>query len=311
MNRTLAKALRAGLGPLLTFDRLGYHVNAATFEASALEVDLRGKRVVVTGANGGLGFAAARALGRLGATVVMVCRDPGRGARAREALVGEGVDARLELADMGDLASVRALAERLEGPIAALVHNAGALVDSRSLSAEGLESTFACHVVGPLLLTTLCAERLAGGRVIFVSSGGMYLAGPELPALLATEGPFDGVRQYARAKRVQVELAPRLAAALPAVGIYVMHPGWANTPGVERSLPRFHALSARLLRSPEEGADTVVWLAAAREIPGPSGSFWADRRLQPTSPVPGTRASADELDALEALLRARGAWPAA
>lgn len=299
-----ARGLGAILGPLLSFDRLGHRVRAAAFNPADLAVDLRGQRHVVTGANSGLGLVAARALAKLGAEVVMVCRDARRGEAARAALVAEtGNEAiTLELCDVSELSEVRALAGRLRGPIASLLHNAGALAEARVITADGLEQTFACHVVGPTVLTLLLAEKLAGGRVIFMASGGMYLSGLALDELLRTEGPFDGGRQYARAKRAQVTLAPALAERLPAVGVYAMHPGWASTPGVERSLPRFYAASRAILRSPEEGADTAVWLAAKRERPEPSGSFWADRSLQPTALVPGTRASPVERDALWAEL---------
>lgn len=296
LKASLSRGLGALLGPVLSFERVGYAVRAATFDAEDLAVDLSGQRHVVTGANSGLGWVAARALARLGAQVVMVCRDPARGAAARERLMQEtgNTSISLEICDVSELTQVRALAERLQGPIASLLHNAGALSDARALTSEGLEQTFACHVVGPVLLTLALRDKLVGGRVIFVASGGMYLSGLDLAELRRTAGPFDGVKQYARAKRAQVTLTPMLAERLPGVGVHAMHPGWADTPGVRSSLPRFYSVGRALLRSPEQGADTAVWLAAARSLPAPSGTFWADRTPQPTVLFPGTSVSEAE-----------------
>ena len=90
-----------------------------------------------------------------------------------------------------------------------------------------------------------------------------------------------------------------------------MHPGWAATPGVESSLPRFHAITRRILRSAAEGADTVFWLAACERIAGQTGALWFDRRAVSSYLVPGTRESALERGRLwEQVLAWAGApWP--
>ena len=105
---------------------------------------------------------------------------------------------------------------------------------------------------------------------------------------------------YARTKRAQVILTELWAERLAGTGVVVhaMHPGWPDTPGVASSLPRFHRLTGPLLRSPEQGADTIVWLGAAVEPGGSSGGFWHDRRQRPTHRVPWTRETPEDRERL-------------
>src|SRR5262249_32118908 len=138
-----------------------------------------GATAVVTGATSGLGRAAAHAFARLGARVVLVVRDPERGERVRAEIGESAVVARC---DLSSLADVRDLAERLDGPIAVLVHNAGVLPPALTRTDEGHELTFATNVLGPFLLTALTADRTR--RVVNVTSGGMYTTKLDVDALL-------------------------------------------------------------------------------------------------------------------------------
>jgi dehydrogenase/reductase SDR family protein 12 len=113
---------------------------------------------------------------------------------------------------------------------------------------------------------------------------------------------FDGVVAYARTKRAMVVLSELLAAELVGVGVHCMHPGWADTPGVEKSIPRFHRVTSAILRTPEQGADTIVWLAAAQALRGQTGAFWFDRAPRRTHLTPLTRASDAERQRLLAAL---------
>ena len=175
-----------------------------------------------------------------------------------------------------------------------LVNNAGVLTQERELSADGIELTLATNVIGPFLLTQLLVpvlERSAPARVVNVSSGGMYTQKLRADDLQSEQGDFDGPTVYARTKRAEVVLTEMWAGRLAGTGVTVhsMHPGWADTAGVKSSLPRFYRATRPLLRSPDQGADTIVWLGAAAEPAESTGGFWHDRRRRPTHLLPGTR----------------------
>lgn len=107
-------------------------------------------------------------------------------------------------------------------------------------------------------------------------------------------GDYNGTTADVRAKRAQVTLAEIWADRLAVDGIFVhsLHPGWADTPGVGRSLPRFRRIVGPLLRSPSECADTLVWLAVDDGAPlKGSGRFWLDRRPRPLHRLAATRRS--------------------
>jgi NAD(P)-dependent dehydrogenase (short-subunit alcohol dehydrogenase family) len=201
---------------------------------------------------------------------------------------------------MGDLPSVGRAAREIATRFAqvfAIVHNAGALLNSREVSPQGIEQTVASHVLGPHLLTTVLLPNLIAtqGRVVTVSSGGMYSA--ELPnidgkrTLEMRPDVYNGSKQYAIAKRAQVTLNEIWATKERSVHFDSMHPGWADTPGVQDSIPAFRRITKPILRSAQQGADTIAWLAAVQPIPGPSGAFWSDREVRSIHKLPMTRRS--------------------
>jgi dehydrogenase/reductase SDR family protein 12 len=280
------------------YTSVGYRVRRRLGTQGDLDVSLAGRSVLVTGATSGLGLAAAKGFAKLGASVHVLARDPGRGERARAAIDEAGPGpAALHVADLASLDSVRAFAD---GFVAAghdlhvLVNNAGALIGERRLSPDGIELTFATDVLGPFLLTNLLLARLrdcAPARLVNVSSGGMYTQRLDVDDLQFERRDYDGPDAYAAAKRALVILTELWAERLAGTGVvaHSMHPGWAATPGVETSLPRFNRVMGPLLRTAEEGADTIVWLGAAAEPARSSGGFWHDRRCRPTHRVPWTR----------------------
>lgn len=295
---------------VFSFDGTGFRRHAESFEATDLDVDLSGRTMLVTGANSGLGRAAARALAARGAEIRLLCRSEERGREAEETLRGEtgNPEVHLELVDLASLASVRAFARRWGArPVDVLIHNAGVLPDEKTLTEDGLESTFATNTVGPHLLTRLLLDNLRAGddaRVIDVSSGGMYTQRLDLAKLRGDVETFDGVVAYAQTKRANVILAEMWAERDEASGIafHSMHPGWADTPGVERSLPTFHRLLRGRLRTPREGADTILWLAAVdRDRIGEAG-FWFDREDVSPYLLPFTRERRHDREALWALV---------
>ena len=297
----LVRLLRSVTDPIvpLSFNRMGFALNRRGFHDGDLPADADGRVALVTGANSGIGRAASLALAKRGFEVWLLCRDRARGEEARTEIAQAAASERVHLAviDMARLASIRDFVASLPGrTVDVLVHNAGVLPHDKTLTEDGVELTFATNVLGPFALTARLLPRLtrsADARVVFVSSGGMYaqrldLAMPDVPP-----ERFDGTRAYANAKRAQVILARMMAEREAGAGITFasMHPGWADTTAVRTSLPRFYATMKGFLRTAEEGADTVVWLAASPRPKGTRGGFWFDRRVAMQYPFPWTRES--------------------
>lgn len=272
---------------LFSFDRSGFLRHRKGFEPGDFDRTMEGRTCLVTGANSGIGYEVASGLGLRGAHVHMLCRDRSRGEDARRSICEESGNPHVmvHVVDVSSSSSVRLFAESFAAErIDVLVHNAGVLPRERILTDDGVELTVATHLVGPFLLTQLVRSKLHGGRVIFVSSGGMYARRLDVGEMRATTGTYSGLAAYAMTKRGQVVLSELLADDLAStgVGVNAMHPGWAATRSVERSLPRFYCLMKRRLRSPQQGADTALWLAVADRAGAETGKFWFDRRAVPT-----------------------------
>ncbi|MFV8816496.1 SDR family NAD(P)-dependent oxidoreductase [Haliea sp. E17] len=275
---------------LVQFTRFGY--SRARKHWQAITANLAGQHALVTGASSGLGKATALALARRGAALTLVVRDAGRGQQLREEIQFEtGNPAiRIETADLSLLAEVDALCERLRQrreAIDILVNNAGALYPEFALTTEGIERSTALLLLSPYRLTLglLPALRASdGARVINIVSGGMYTQCLSLAQLAQADADdYSGAVAYAQAKRALMAVTLDWAETWRAYGIAVnaMHPGWVDTPGLQRGLPGFHSCMRWLLRSPEQGADTAVWLAAASEAGRVSGGLFLDREAQP------------------------------
>jgi dehydrogenase/reductase SDR family protein 12 len=283
-----------------SFSSIGFSARRVLFDwDGSPEADLHGRVVVVTGATGGLGHAAAHLLARRGAGLFLIGRDAERTRDARASVIRDTPNAQVQsvVADLADLDAVRRAASELQAStprIDALIHNAGALVPTLQRVNGGHERTAQVHAVAPFLLTTLLLPALRAAdaaRVISVSSGGMYTQRLDVGALDTPREPFDGVRVYANAKRAQVVLNEQWALHPAGRGIHfhAMHPGWADTPGIQASLPRFRRIMGPILRTPEQGADTMAWLVGADEALTTNGAFWLDRRRRATNFVPWTR----------------------
>ncbi|NUR17123.1 MAG: SDR family NAD(P)-dependent oxidoreductase [Dermatophilaceae bacterium] len=277
---------------VLGYTKIGPAVRRAWWPDDPAPGALVGRHVLVTGASGGLGLATARGLARLGATVHLTGRDAGRLEAARASLLDQEplAEVVVHVADVSDLAGTRQFARDFMADVPrlhAVVHNAGVMPPRRTTTPEGHELALATHVLGPHVLTRALRPALADGRVVVVTSGGAYgqrldAADPEY-----ARGEYSGVTAYARTKRMQLVLTELWAGDLAAEGIRVhsMHPGWAATPGVTESLPRFAALTGPLLRDADSGADTAVWLVATSDPIG-TGGFWHDRRRRATHYAP-------------------------
>ena len=276
---------------VLGYTRIGPGLRRRWWPADPAPDSLSGKRILVTGATAGIGLAMAQSFAELGAAVHVLGRDADKVRRcvaeiSRAVPAAEVVE---EVCDVSSLAAVDNWAADVANRVPALhglVHNAGLMPPRRMVTAEGHEVQLATHILGPHLMTERLLPLLhaaRGASVVFVSSGGMYST-PLVIDDLESRNDYNGVRTYARTKRMQVVLADSWARRLAGTDIRVesMHPGWVDTPGVAQYLPRFRVLTKPLLRGVTDGADTAVWLVATRP-PSRPGHFWHDRAQRPTT----------------------------
>jgi len=251
-----------------------------------------GKRVVITGATNGIGLAAARELAARGADLAIVARSHGRGAAAAADIGAhsEGRPVDVLLADLASQASIRELADEIlqrYPSVDVLINNAGAMYSTRTLSVDGMELTWAVNHLAPFLLTSLLLERLkqsAPARIITTSSGAHYRA----------QIPFDDLRadrsygrmgyaRYGETKLANILFTAELARRLAGTGVTAncFHPGFVGTGfntnnGVLMRIGMW--IAHRFARRPEQGADTLVWLADSAEVSEVSGAYFFDRR---------------------------------
>jgi NAD(P)-dependent dehydrogenase (short-subunit alcohol dehydrogenase family) len=283
-----------------SFSRIGYDVRRRLYGWRPVPSDaLAGQTVLITGPTSGLGRTMADELADLGARLILVGRDQRKLAAVRDTLAARHRDDRFRtvVADMASLASVRAAVTTIvasEPRLDVVIDNAGAIFPTRSDSPDGIESTFATMVAGPFALVAgllPLLRRTGAARVIAITSGGPYAQRLHLDDLDFMTRPYDGTRAYAQAKRAQVVLVREWARRIAPTDITfnAMHPGWADTPGLAASLPGFVRLMGPILRTPAEGADTAVWLAADPAAARITGRLFLDRRPRPFDRIPTTR----------------------
>ena len=278
-----------------SFTRIGFDVRSRSKKWREPR-RLDGKIIMVTGASSGIGRAIAIGLGKLGAELWITGRNEQRLAETATSVESAGGKARLVVADLVVASQVEDLVERVVAEVSVLdgiVHNAGALFGDYRQALDGTELTVATHVIAPFRLTELLVAHLRPARsvLVTVSSGGMYTERFDLARLEMGPSEYRGTVAYARAKRAQVVLASEWQRRLsPAVSSYSAHPGWVNTEGLQGALAGMSRLGP-LLRSPDQGADTIVWLVGEAlvgdDVPQPG--FWHDRRRRGEYYRPGTR----------------------
>ena len=263
-----------------------------------------GKTVVVTGASSGIGFETAKALAAMGARVALVCRDAGRGEAARAAIASAtgNEDVTVVRADLCVQDDVRGAAAELAGAfpeIDVLVHNAGTAQWQRTLTPDGIETTFAVNHLAPFLLTRLLLGPIraaAPSRVVTVASAAHRRAAMDW-------GDLQGERRYrvwtaySQSKLANILFTRELARRLEGTGIAVncCHPGTVNTRiwKVHAVMRLLAPLLGPFLRTPAQGAETAVYVASSEEGGRVSGVYFADAHPTPTS-----RAAEDKVAAL-------------
>lgn len=254
---------------------------------------------LITGATNGIGKAAALALARQGMTLVIVGRSPAKTQAVRDEIRAASGNERVEMivADLSAMAEVRRAADEFLARfdrLDVLMNNAGAVFSERRETVDGYEMTFALNHLSYFLLTNLLLERLkasAPARIINVSSGAHRGATINFDDLHLRQGyGLGGFRAYSQSKLANIlftyELARRLAGS--GVTANAMHPGFVatgfghNNPGLMSAVVK---LLHRFALTPEQGADTLVYLATAPEVEGVTGQYFEKRRAVRSSAV--------------------------
>jgi NAD(P)-dependent dehydrogenase (short-subunit alcohol dehydrogenase family) len=258
-----------------------------------MTADLQGQVFLLTGATEGIGKAAALDFARRGARLTIVGRNRDKTERVLAELRAASGNADLEMlvGDLSRLAEVRAVAvafrarnERLD----VLVNNVGAVFSTRQVTADGFELTFALNHLSYFLLTSLVRDLLArspGSRVVSTSSGAHRMGRLDLGDVARCENGYSAYRAYGDSKLANILFTRELARRLESTGAIAncFHPGWVatgfglNNPGFGRRLLK--TVAPRLARSPEKGAETLVWLATSPDAARFSGEYFHDRKV--------------------------------
>jgi retinol dehydrogenase-14 len=256
-----------------------------------LSMTLKGKVVVVTGSNVGIGLETAVGVAALEATTVLACRNRAKAEAAAQEVRRRtwNDDVHVVPLDLADLASVRKAAEEVLtrwDRLDVLVNNAGGTWSSRQQTAQGFEYTFGVNHLGPFYLTNLLLARLrAGGpsRVINLTSVGHHAAwhGMRFGDLQSEKG-YEGMEAYCRSKLANVLFTRHLAKRLgdgAGVTANAVHPGPVRSSfGMDGDLHGFMGFGLRLVRpfeiSPKRGAKTSIRLATSPEVAGKTGMYW-------------------------------------
>ena len=278
--------------------RTGWESHSKSYEKPDIldsQIDLSNKVYMITGANNGIGREVTTYLAKKNAIVFMVCRSEGKANEVKNNIIKESkndnvfvlvCDCSLE----GDVRKMwneftKHSIHKGKPHLECLVCNAGALLNEKTLTAEGVETTFAAHLLfgvyllGTLAIPVLGKSPVSGeGRIILVSSGGAYnTAFPSWEAATSTgKQKYDGQFAYAYAKRGQILLAERWSKMNPNLKIVSAHPGWTLTEGVEAAYGSGKSM-LEPLRSLWQGAEGIIWLCVAPTNKIEGGAFYLDR----------------------------------
>ena len=257
------------------------------------------KTCLVTGANSGIGKETALGLARMGARVVLVCRNPQKGERALADIQRETGSTELELlaADMSSLGSVRALAAQVRQRcprLEVLINNAGAAVPSRRLSGDGIEMTVAGNHLGAALLTFLLLDLLkssAPARVVNVSSEAQRNARLDMDDLQFARRNYNGLAAYAQSKLLMNAFTFELARRLEGTGVTAncLHPGVVATSIWPADAPWYFKLAVGVMKpfmlSAKRGAELSLYLATSPDVASVTGQYFVKSKPADSNPL--------------------------
>jgi len=247
---------------------------------------MQDKVVVITGATSGIGAIAAEKLAAMGARMLVIARNRTRGEATLKRLgeTAPGIDHRVYYADLSLVKEMKRVGNEIaaaERRIDVLINNAGALFGKRELTGEGLERTFATNHMSYFVVTERLRERLlasAPARVINTSSEAHRGMKIDLGDLHGSRS-YQAFRAYGRSKLCNILFTRELARQLSGTGVTVncLHPGFVNTRFGDESkgpLSLLFRIAKNFAISPEKGAETMVFLASAKEVAGTTGQYF-------------------------------------
>jgi NAD(P)-dependent dehydrogenase (short-subunit alcohol dehydrogenase family) len=263
---------------------------------------MSGKTCIVTGANSGIGKETALGLARMGAHVVLVCRNTEKGRAALVDIQRESGSSKLNLliADMSSLASVRALAVQIleKYPrVEVLVNNAGTAISKRALSVDGIEMTIAGNHLGPFLLTLLLLDRLkasAPSRIVNVSSEAQRRAHLDMDDIQFERRKYSGIAAYGQSKVLMNACTFELARRLEGTGVTAncLHPGVVATNiwhSGEADQPLFFKLLVQIFKpfmlDSKKGAVVSLYLATSPDVAKVTGEYFMKSKPAPPNPI--------------------------
>src|SRR5579864_7326329 len=272
-----------------------------------IDMTAQNKIVVITGANAGIGFATALGLAKQGATIVLVCRNSDRGNIAMKAFAEvAAATPRLFIADLSSQASIRELSTSLHEQlprIDVLINNVGAAFAKREYTVDGIERTFAINHLAPFLLTNLILDLIhqaPEGRIVNLTAGipGFLIAADFLENLQG-EKTYSQFSAYRLSKVGNMLFTYELARRLHGTGITVncVHPGPVATQFTKKAggtLARMARVLRPVMKSPEAGARTPIYLATAPEVAGITGGYFVNCKPKRTAAITYDRAIAEK-----------------
>jgi len=247
---------------------------------------MQGKTVVITGATSGIGEVAACTLAQQGARIVLIARDRSRGEETLKRLeaIAQGRNHVAHYANLSRLPEMKRVAEAIaasEPQIDVLINNAGALFNTRQVTGDALEMTFATNHIAYFVVTSLLLERLKatpGARIVCTASDAHKRGKMDFSDLQMEKG-YSGFAMYGRSKLMNILFTRELARRLEGSGVTAncLHPGFVATRFGDASggLGSFVVKTAKKFAlTPEEGAKTIIYLASSAEVNGVSGKYF-------------------------------------
>jgi retinol dehydrogenase-14 len=258
------------------------------------------KVCIVTGASSGIGKATALGLARIGATVVLVCRDKNRGESVLNEIKRKYQNSSVDLfvADLSSQESIRALVRQYVDKykqLHVLINNAGIFFTKRHITVDGTEAVFAVNYLAPFLLTNLLLDTLkrsAPSRIINVAGAHHHKGKINFDDLQGAQD-FNGSRAIAQSKLALVLCTNELARRLEGTGVTVncSDPGMVatNLTDKDEDFPKFFKYMFKMikpfLKSPAKGAETSIYLASSSEVEGVTGQYFANKKITKSSPA--------------------------